>query len=83
MTELAEPFPVSLNAVSKHLKMLERAGLVRRQIRGRDHYIALAAEPLEAAANWIDQYRAFWTPRLDALAALLDEQAAAKKEEIP
>jgi DNA-binding transcriptional ArsR family regulator len=81
VTEIAQPFPMSLNAVSKHLKMLERAGLVRREVRGRDHYIALAAEPLGVAAGWIDQYRAFWEPRLDALAAFLDEQSTTKNKE--
>ncbi len=73
VTDIAEPFSMSLNGVSKHLKMLERAGLVRREVRGRDHYIALAPEPLEAASDWIEQYRAFWQPRLDALAAFLGE----------
>lgn len=74
VTDLAGPFPISLNAVSKHLKMLERAGLVHRRIAGRDHYVSLSPEPLAAAADWIEQYRAFWEPRLDALAALLAEQ---------
>lgn len=73
VTELATPFPVSLNAVSKHVKVLERAGLVRRRVRGREHFIGLAPEPLREASGWIDQYRAFWEPRLDALEAFLDE----------
>jgi DNA-binding transcriptional ArsR family regulator len=71
VTELARPFPVSLNAVSKHVKVLERAGLVRRRVLGRDHYISLAAQPLRYASSWLDHYRAFWEPRLDALETLL------------
>ncbi len=71
VTDLARPFPVSLNAVSKHVKVLERAGLVRRRVLGRDHYISLAPQPLREASTWLDQYRAFWAPRLDALETLL------------
>jgi DNA-binding transcriptional ArsR family regulator len=74
ITEIARPFPVALNTVSKHVKVLERAGLVRRRVRGREHYIALAPEPLRDAAGWIEAYRAFWEPRLDALEALLAEE---------
>jgi len=81
VTEIAEPFPMSLNAVSKHLKMLERAGLVQRRVRGREHYIALAPERLEAASAWIEEYRAFWTPRLDALAAFLETQDPSNDKE--
>jgi len=71
VTDLARPFPVSLNAVSKHVKVLERAGLVRRRVLGRDHYISLAAQPLRDASTWLDHYRAFWEPRLEALETLL------------
>ena len=74
VTEIARPFPVALNTVSKHLKTLERAGLVRRRVRGREHYFALSATPLAAAASWIDQYRAFWEPRIDALESYLREE---------
>lgn len=74
VTELARPFALSLNAVSKHVKVLERAGLVRRRIRGRDHFIALAPAPLRAAAQWIEAYRAFWEPRLDALETFLERE---------
>lgn len=65
--ELAHPFPVSLNAVSKHVKVLEGAGLVRRRIVGRRHYCAVEPKALEDAAAWLTHYRAFWTARLDAL----------------
>ena len=74
VTELAEPFAMSLNAVSKHVRVLERAGLVRRQVQGRDHYLALEAEPLRAASAWIDTYRQFWEERLDALESFLHQQ---------
>ena len=75
VTEIAKPFPVALNTVSKHLKTLERAGLVRRRVRGREHFFALDATPLAAASSWIDQYRAFWEPRIDALESYLREEA--------
>src|SRR6476661_2680145 len=60
VTEVAAPFEISLAAASKHIQMLERAGLVERRISGRDHVLSLRAEPLEAAADWIDPYRRFW-----------------------
>jgi DNA-binding transcriptional ArsR family regulator len=71
VTDLARPLPMSLNAASKHIKVLERAGLVRRRVSGRDHYLTLAPEPLGQAAGWLEPYRAFWEPRLDALEDLL------------
>ncbi len=74
MTEIAEPFEISLNAVSKHLKVLERAGLIQRNVRGRDHYFDLNAEPLIEASNWIERYRDFWEQRLDALEAFLGNE---------
>lgn len=78
VTELAAPFDMSLNAVSKHLRVLERAGLLRREIRGREHHCALEAAPLEGAAEWIEFYRRFWTTRLDALETLLIERGEAR-----
>jgi DNA-binding transcriptional ArsR family regulator len=68
---LADRFPMSLNGVSKHVKVLERAGLVERTIQGREHRLRLRAAPLGYAARWLDHYRAFWDARLDALEALL------------
>src|SRR2546428_13787102 len=68
---VARRFPISFNAVSKHLKVLERAGLVRRRVRGRGHWLKLRPEPLPAATRWLEHYRGFWEARLDALAALL------------
>src|SRR6185295_15880404 len=66
---LAERFPISLNGVSKHVKVLERAGLVERTVEGREHRLRLNAEPLREAAMWLDDYRAFWDARLAALEA--------------
>jgi DNA-binding transcriptional ArsR family regulator len=80
VTDLARPLPFSLNTVSKHVRTLERAGLVHRHVRGRDHFIALTPEPMHHAVQWLAQYRAFWTPRLDALERILREQPAAGGE---
>lgn len=67
VTELASKFPISLNSVSKHIRMLERAGLLSRSIVGRDHVLSLNAAPLEEAQAWIEKYRRFWEGRLAAL----------------
>ena len=74
VTELAEPFPISLNSVSKHIRVLERARLVRRSVRGREHVLELDPKPLDEAAAWLDGQRALWTRRLSALDALLQEE---------
>jgi DNA-binding transcriptional ArsR family regulator len=78
VTELAQPFAMSLNAVSKHIRMLERACLVRRRRLGRDHFLSVNPRSLDQAATWIDKQRAFWASRLDALEAALraDDRAA-------
>lgn len=68
--ELAAPFEMSLAAASKHVKVLERAGLVDRDIRGRRHLCRLAAQPLERASDWLSFYERFWDERLDALEAM-------------
>ena len=81
VTEIAAPFDISLNAVSKHLKVLERAGLVTRTVAGRDHWLSLAAEPLMEASSWIETYRLFWERRLDALEGFLTEDSAIEPEE--
>src|SRR5437016_5389196 len=79
VTEVAAPFDISLNSVSKHIRILERAGLVRRRIAGRDHFLSLDPDPLDKAAAWMQQQRAAWTTRLDKLeAALRAEDAIAK-----
>ena len=71
VTELAAPMEMSLNAVSKHLKVLEQAGLVRREIEGRVHHVYLNAAPLEEAERWVNHYRQYWDARLDSLEAWL------------
>jgi DNA-binding transcriptional ArsR family regulator len=75
VTELAEPFEMSLAAASKHIGQLERAGLVTRRVVGRDHWIALDPAPLADAAGWLALYRPFWERRLDALEALVTGDA--------
>jgi len=77
VTELAEPFAMSLNAVSKHIRVLERAQLVHRRQAGREHFLSFNPEPLDAATAWIEAQRAFWTARLDALDGLLRAEDAA------
>jgi len=67
VTELAAEYPVSLAAVSKHIVVLETAGLIKREIRGRDHVLTLHPQPLRTAALWLDDYRQFWESRLDQL----------------
>lgn len=67
VTEVARPFAMSLNSVSKHIRMLERARLVRRRRIGREHLLSFDPEPLDEAAAWIEAQRAFWSARLDAL----------------
>ena len=74
VTDLARPFDMSLNAVSKHIRMLERARLVRRRREGREHVLTLDPAPLDQAAEWIARQRAFWASRLDALELLLREE---------
>lgn len=75
--ELAEPFKVSLPAISKHLRVLEQAGLIHRTKEGRVHRLRLVAKPMMDAAEWIANYRAFWENQLDSLADFLD---SSKKE---
>ena len=67
VTELARPFAMSLNSVSKHIRMLESARLVRRRRRGREHLLSFNPEPLDEAVAWIEAQRAFWIARFDAL----------------
>jgi DNA-binding transcriptional ArsR family regulator len=69
--QLAEPFSMSLAAASKHIKALEAAGLVAREVRGRNHVCQLNAGPLAQANEWLRYYEQFWTTRLDRLEALL------------
>jgi DNA-binding transcriptional ArsR family regulator len=80
VTELASAFPISLNSTSKHIKVLERAELVHRSVRGRDHVLSLRAEALGDAVAWMQQYREFWEQRLEALEAFVLSDAAADAE---
>lgn len=73
--ELAAPFAISLAAASKHIKALENAGLVRREVRGRTHLCRLEPGPLASAHEWLGFYERFWTDRLDILERLLREDA--------
>ena len=75
VTNIAEPFELSLNAISKHLKVLEKAGLIQREVLGREHYCRISTEPLEEVSNWLVYHQAFWTSRLDAM----ERELVAKK----
>ena len=74
VTELARPFSISLNSVSKHIRLLERAQLVRRRRAGREHILSYNPRPLNAAAVWVETHRAVWAARLAALDALLQAE---------
>jgi DNA-binding transcriptional ArsR family regulator len=74
--ELAEPFPMTLAAASKHIRVLEAAGLVRREVRWRTHVCRLEAAPLKQALDELSFYERFWTNRLETLDSLLREQDA-------
>ncbi len=63
--DVAKPFDTALNAVTKHLKLLERAGLIERRKQGREVFISFRAEPLREAAVWVHEYERFWNERLD------------------
>ena len=74
--DLARPFPVSLPAISKHLRVLERAGLLERRIEGRVHRCRLQPRPLKDAVDWLAEYRQFWERQLDALEAYLEGEGS-------
>src|SRR6202040_2452764 len=81
VTDLAKPHSMSLPAISKHLRVLEKAGLLRRRRYGRVHEMKLEAKPLKQAARWVEEYRKFWEGSLDRLADYLEKtnKAADKK----
>ncbi len=79
VTHLARPHAMSLPAISKHLRVLEKAGLLRRRRYGRVHEMQLDAEPLKKAAQWVEEYRKFWEGSLDRLAAYLEKTNNSKK----
>ncbi|MGO8874154.1 MAG: ArsR/SmtB family transcription factor [Acidimicrobiales bacterium] len=71
ITDLARPLPMTFAGVSRHVGVLEAAGLVRREVRGRDHWLSLQSEALTEAEHWINEQTSFWTERTDLLAARL------------
>jgi DNA-binding transcriptional ArsR family regulator len=73
VTELAEPFPMSLNAVSKHIRVLEASGMVARHRKGRDHILSINTRSLDEVDGWIGRTRRYWDKRLDAMERLLHE----------
>ena len=81
--ELAEPLAISLAAASKHIKALENAGLIRREVRGRTHLCRLDPGPLASAQQWLSFYERFWTDRLDALERLLRKEGERKSPHPP
>jgi DNA-binding transcriptional ArsR family regulator len=74
VTDLAKPFSISLPAISKHLRVLEKAGLIKRKRDGRVHRLRLEAKPMRDAVAWIERYRGFWEGQFDALADYLEKQ---------
>jgi DNA-binding transcriptional ArsR family regulator len=83
VTELAEPFAMSLNSVSKHIRVLERAQLIKRRVAGREHLLSFNRKPLDEAAAWIASTRAVWTARLAALDELLVAEDNATSSRAP
>lgn len=81
VTEVAAPFDISLNSVSKHIRLLERAGLVMRRRSGRDHYLSLDPRPLSEASDWLQSRQRFWAGRVQRLQALLDEEDASPRKQ--
>jgi DNA-binding transcriptional ArsR family regulator len=77
--DIAEPFDVALNAITKHLKLLERAGLIEREKRGRAVLISLRPQALRLVADWVHEYERFWTEKLDEFAGHFRQQQRSKK----
>jgi DNA-binding transcriptional ArsR family regulator len=80
-TDIAKPFDTALNSVTKHLKLLERAGLIERTKLGREVFISFRAEPLRAAAEWVHEYERFWNTQLDQFEEYFKKQKANKEKE--
>jgi DNA-binding transcriptional ArsR family regulator len=78
--DLAQPFEISLPAISRHLRVLERARLIERRVDAQWRVCRLRPQPLHAAANWIERYREFWEGRLDDLAALLEDPPTKRRK---
>lgn len=81
LSELARPFEISRPAISKHLRVLERAGLVKRTTEGRISRCELDAAPMRDAAEWVERYRRFWEDQLESLARYLKEENRQKPKE--
>lgn len=79
--DLAAPFDMSLAAASKHIKVLEKAGLVKRSVQGRTHVCSLDALPMHAGVEWMRHYEKFWNQQLDTLEAILEAEDRAAAEE--
>jgi DNA-binding transcriptional ArsR family regulator len=80
VTALAAPFAVSLAAVSKHIRVLEQAGLLQRRKHGREHRLRFVAQPLRDAASWVNRYQQFWDRQLDRLAQHLEQEQTGKED---
>src|SRR6476620_9734991 len=76
--DVAKPFDTALNAVTKHLKLLERAGLIERKKQGREVFISFRAEPLREVAGWVNEYERFWNERLDQFQRYFEDKKAKK-----
>jgi DNA-binding transcriptional ArsR family regulator len=78
--EIAEPFDVALNAISKHLKLLERAGLIERRKQGREVIISLRGEPLKEVAGWVHHYERYWNEQMDEFQRHFKTKTKTKKQ---
>jgi DNA-binding transcriptional ArsR family regulator len=78
--DVAKPFDTALNAVTKHLKLLERAGLIERRKQGREVYISFRGEPLGQVAGWVHEYERFWNQRLDQFARYFKDKNKKEKK---
>jgi DNA-binding transcriptional ArsR family regulator len=76
ISDLADPLPMSFAGVSRHVGVLEAAGLIEREIRGREHWLSLRTDALESAEQWLHEQREFWRIRADALAARLEQRGS-------
>jgi DNA-binding transcriptional ArsR family regulator len=79
--DIAKPFDTALNAVTKHLKMLERAGLIERRRQGREVFISLRGEPLREVAGWVHEYERFWNERLDRFERYFKENKGQERKQ--
>jgi DNA-binding transcriptional ArsR family regulator len=82
VSELAEPFAMSLAAASKHIRVLEHAGLIRREVRGRAHFCRLDPGPLATAYEWLGAYQRFWSSSLDGLERMLSDENTAQSKHV-